>query len=414
MNSFNQTHMKQIKHKFEEKTGVELAAPRPVRRPLRTAVILAAAILCLTVSAFAISQFSSLSGDELSLSAAYEGDGVVSVQVENKSDKELRFQSAFKLMNWRTGEEVAPLSGAASFSGARIPPHSSGTMTVDLSGAYDLEQLEAPLAEDDWYYLVLTNNNFVFGQDWMCAVTFAPPVPADDEPPAAIAPVDADAKLVESIIAELQPYFEGYTTDPAERNRLSEAYLAQCRELLEQVEGNVVPSVSPVELTVKDSGEGVVFDSTVPPDLQLQLTGLHRRTTDGYDKKIGASDTESALVLSAYIPQRRGEVDGGVDIPLIYVFTYDVNDIESDRDYAFIRGRLMTFGQMEPYKIYEDGQYVCYDMTSLFYSDLRQYVESMVSQRSDVYFDEQIWDRVQNICHYYRENLGTLLGYRDP
>ena len=73
----------------------------------------------------------------------------------------------------------------------------------------------------------------------------------------------------------------------------------------------------------------------------------------------------------------------------------------------------MTFEQMEQYKIYEDEQYVCYDVSDLFYSDLRQYVESMVSQRSDVYFDEQVWERVQNIYNYYRDNMGSLLGYRD-
>jgi len=73
----------------------------------------------------------------------------------------------------------------------------------------------------------------------------------------------------------------------------------------------------------------------------------------------------------------------------------------------------LTFEEMEIYKIYEDGQYVCYDVSGLFYSDLRRYVESMVSQRSDVYFDEQIWERVQNLCTYYRENLGTLLERRD-
>ena len=37
----------------------------------------------------------------------------------------------------------------------------------------------------------------------------------------------------------------------------------------------------------------------------------------------------------------------------------------------------------------------------------------MVSQRSDVYFDEQVLERVQNIYNYYRDNMGSLLGYRD-
>ena len=93
------------------------------------------------------------------------------------------------------------------------------------------------------------------------------------------------------------------------------------------------------------------------------------------------------------------------------MFSY-TNEIHTTQDYAFIRGQLLTFEQMEKYKIYEDEQYVCYDVSDLFYSDLRQYVESMVSQRSDVYFDELVWERVQNIYTYYRDNMGTLLGYR--
>ena len=101
-----------------------------------------------------------------------------------------------------------------------------------------------------------------------------------------------------------------------------------------------------------------------------------------------------------------------MDIPLIYVFIYETDAIQTPQDYAFIRGRLITFEQLEPYRIFEDGKYTCYNVSSLFYSDLRQYVESMVSQRSDVYFDEQVWTRIQNIYTYYNENMGNLLGYR--
>lgn len=374
---------------------------------------IAAAILCFfTMTAFAGSLFSSLSGDELSLSAVYEGNGVVSVHVENRSDKDLHFQPTLKLMRWSTSEEVEPLTGKVSFSNTEIPAHSSGTMVIDLSAAYDIELLETPLLDDDWYYLVLTNNNFAFGQDWMCTVEFAQSIPTGKEEPEPIAPADADPELITEIIEELRPYFESYTLDVNERNRLADEYLKQCRQYLEQPDINIVSPVSPMELTLIDSDEGVIFDSTVPADMQLQLTGLHRRPTDGYGKIIGSTAEEKAMVLSAYIPQHKGEIDGGADIPLIYVFMYDVSDIESMQDYAFIRGQLLTFEQMEQYKIYEDEQYICYDATDLFYTDLRQYVESMVSQRSDVYFDEQVWERVQNIYNYYRKNMGTLLGYR--
>lgn len=375
--------------------------------------VVAAAVFCsFSMTAFAISLFSSLSGDDLSLSATYEGNGMVSVQVENRSNKDLDFQSKLKLMRWSTSEEVKPLSGKVSFSNTEIPANSSGTMVIDLSGAYDMSLLETPLLDDDWYYFVLTNNNFLFGQDWMCTVEFAEPIPTVKVDPTPITPVDADPELVAEITEELRPYFESYTLDVNERNRLADEYLELCQKLLGQLDITIVPSVSPNELTLIDSDESVLFDPTVPTDMQLQLTGLHRRSTDGYDKMIGSSAEECAMVLSTYVPQRKGEIDGGADIPLIYVFTYAKNEIKTTQNYAFIRGQLMTFEQMEQYKIYEDEQYVCYDASDLFYSDLRRYVESMVSQRRDVYFDEQVWERVQNIYNYYRDNMGTLLGYR--
>lgn len=411
MNSFNKTNLQNIKDIFEEKTGVKLNS-RPRRHSFRmAAAAVAIMVCCFGTTTLAFSMFSSLSEDDLSISATYEGEGIVSIQVENKSDKDLNFQSQLKLMLWSTSEEIQPVSNEIIFSGTEFKAHTKGIMTIDLSDAYDMEMLEQSLV-DDYYYFVLTNNNFVFGQDWMCTVEFAEPVKTVHEDPAPVMPVEADAELVAQITEELQPYFESYTLNPAERNKLSEDYLALCRKLLGQVDGTVVPPVSPMELTMKDSDEKVIFDSSVPPDMQLQLTGLHRRTTDGYDKIVGASDLESALVLSAYIPQKKGELDGGVDIPLVYVFIYETDAVQSPQDYAFIRGRLMTFEQLEPYRIYEDAKYVCYNVSGLFYSDLRQYVESMVSQRSDVYFDEQIWTRIQNIYNYYTENMGNLLGYR--
>jgi hypothetical protein len=285
-------------------------------------------------------------------------------------------------------------------------------MTVNLSKAYDMDTLEQPLT-DDWYYFVLTNNNFIFGQDWMCSVDFAEPIYTPAEEPVPITPREADGALVAEIIEELRPYFEGYTVDVYERRKQSDEYLSLCQQLLETVDGNIVPSVSPMELTLRMPEEEIVFDSTVPLDMQLQLTSLNRGTLDGYGKIIGANDTESALIFGAYIPQHKGEIDGGAGIPLLYIFTYEVSAIQNSHDYAFIRGQLLTFEEMEQYKIYEDGQYVCYNVSDLFYSDLRGYVESMVSQRSDVYFDEQVWERVQNIYNYFNENLGTMICYRD-
>ena len=103
------------------------------------------------------------------------------------------------------------------------------------------------------------------------------------------------------------------------------------------------------------------------------------------------------------------------DKSLVYIMTYEVDSIQSSEDYAFIRGQLLTFAEMEQYKVYEDEKYICFNVTELFYTDLRTHVESMISQRSDVYFDEQIWERVQNIYNYCmdKENLEGSFYYID-
>lgn len=401
MDSFKQTNLQNIKHIFEEKTGVTLKT-QPHHSPVKVTILLVAVLVCcITITAFGVSLFSPLSGDELRLSATYDGNGIVSIQVENQSDKELHFQPQLKVMRWSTNEEIVPLSDEIVFKGTEFAPHTSGVMTVDLSKAYNMELLEQPIPNDS-YYFVLTNHNFMFGQDWMCSVNFTDPIKTVVEEPVSITPSEADPELVTQIMEELQPYFEVYYADHIERRNHADNYLKTCQELLTSLDGTVVHSVgSP--LSIDGFNPDVIFDESAPLETQHWLTGLHRHTLDGYGIPVGSTEDESALVLSAYVPQHRGEVDGGVEIPLLYFFTYDVKEIQSLEEYAFIHGQIMTFEQLEPYKVYEDDQYVCYEVTDLFYTDLQQHVENMVSQRSDVYFDEQIWRRVENIYTYYKD-----------
>ena len=50
------------------------------------------------------------------------------------------------------------------------------------------------------------------------------------------------------------------------------------------------------------------------------------------------------------------------------------------------------------------------------YTNLRQHVESIISQRSDIYFDEQVWERVENIYTYYKDRdvLASRFYYNVP
>ena len=65
----------------------------------------------------------------------------------------------------------------------------------------------------------------------MCSVDFAEPDVTQAKYPTPVTPVEADAKLAAEIIEELRPYFESYTTDSIERNKLSNEYLALCQRM---------------------------------------------------------------------------------------------------------------------------------------------------------------------------------------
>ena len=58
---------------------------------------------------------------------------------------------------------------------------------------------------------------------------------------------------------------------------------------------------------------------------------------------------------------------------------------------------------MEDYKVYEDSEYVVYEMHHLVYSDLTSYVEEMCIQNSSIYLDDAIWERIQNFYHTFSD-----------
>ena len=173
MSELKKENLENIKSIFEAKTGVELPKSRTVRRSARVAIVLAAVIACLSITAFAGMQFSSLDGDELALDAVYEGEGVVAISVENRSDKLLEFDEKFYLRRW-SGDTVQVNMEEVRFENTVFAPGSSGIMRIDLSDACDVAALEQSLEGNDHYYFLLTNNGFAFGQDWMCSVDFAP------------------------------------------------------------------------------------------------------------------------------------------------------------------------------------------------------------------------------------------------
>lgn len=409
MDSFTKTNLQNIKHRFEQETGVELTA-RPRRRTVRTIAVLAAALICLAATAAASSGlFSSLAGDDLGFSAAYEGNGVVSIRVENRSDKALKFQEQLKIQLWSAEKPLTPI-GQVRFENTEIAPHCEEIMTVDLSDAYDIALLEQPLT-DDHYYLTLTNNNFVFGQDWMCSVDFAETVHTPIEYPE---PAPVDAAAIAAAEESLRFYFEANTTNPADRRALAEQYVEAYTELFDTPGVTVVPSVSPILPgnrvdtsmpfpTIHPFDNSEFFDESVPADQQCLLVSHYWTTTDTHGKLL-AGQGEYAYEVGAYFSDQR--------LPLLYVFTYEA-DVITDDAYAFLYGQLHTFAELEQYKVYEDKEYVCYQISPLIHSDLRSYAEAYAAGLG-IELTKQDWHRIENIFDYYtdKETLAEQFYYR--
>ena len=412
MSRFNKQNMHNIKCIFEEKTGADLnPAHRTGSRRSAGKLALVAAILAvsLLLAAFTEPLFSPLEEDELRLCGTYEGNGIVSVYVENGSDKTLEFEKKVKLYNWGSGEEVEQLDnrGMVVFENTKFEAHSSGTMMVDLSDAYDIEALESAKPSESgtvYYYLLLTNNSFLFGHDWMCSFHFTEETVeetvAETEPEAAL----LAAQNIDAIEEDLRFYFEdAYYDELPAFNQLNFEYLQKVQEVLLRREGTLVRPVDPWITIQRD---GCVFDPEFPMDIQYQLVGLNYHSIDGYNRIVGSmfsgGDSDHALTLKALLPGYKGQTNGGHYLPLIYLFIYEKSAMEVEDPYAFIYGQIITFEDMEQYIVYEDERYVIYEVTDLFYTDLDAYIDYFVST-NDVYFDEQIRERVHNIYDYYKD-----------
>lgn len=357
------------------------------RLPARKFFLVAAIVVCfLMLTAFGYQAFSARGGDALVLSAVYQGGGIVSVQIENQSDRDLKLEPAAKLFYYSNQKPVESTGVAPFISDLTVSAHTTAKIRLDLRRSYDVEQLEQPL-KNDFYCLQLTNDRFLLGQRWTCMISFkefnAPYTPAYGQ-------LTMEAHM-EGVLPSLRAYYQNFTPDVFARWADAFEYMQLVEEELSKVDGNIIRPSDPWLLVD-------CFDSL----------GTHMNSScfDGYNKIMGRSDEEKISALGAVVPTMNdaGEFDGGIwYLPVFYLYCYAVEDIGSRQDYAFIRGNLLTFEEMEPYKVFQDEEYVVYEMHHLFYSDLRTYVEDMLFQRDDVYFDDAVWRRIVNFYNRYSD-----------
>lgn len=409
MSEFKKENLENIKSIFEQRTGVSLPNRRRIRRPVKLALVLAAVLLCLSITAFAGMQFSVLEGDDLALSGVYEGEGVVAITVENRSDKLLEFEEKFYLNRWQGSAVVVDME-AVRFENTTFAPRSEGVMRIDLSDACDVSVLEQPLAAGDHYYFLLTNNGFAFGQDWMCSVDFAPRAEENNE---VVLPDDFYTEPSSSeagrqeIDESLQFYFENVSLDIIQRRQQAYDYIDAYTELLAEFDGEVVESVSPCLPGNRLDITQPLF-TVIAPDEYAHRT-FHRWTGVDADYRIIATDGEYAYAVDAVL--QSGEYD--ITVPMLFILSYERESI-SDDAYAFVYGRLITFAELERYKVYEGEGKVSYEISALIYDDPVEYVRAIDEQDGDTDLDEAAMEDFVAMREYYFDNLGKLICYRQP
>ena len=405
---FRPHNLEHIQARFEAQTGVTLPRRRPVRRIWRTAALVAVVAALLTVTAFGAGLFPAQAADDLHFSAVYEGDGLIQLQVENGSGQDLRLQPQVKLLRWTTGQEVPSLSGSPTFSSTEVPAHSTQSLTVDLSQAYNFDTLEEP-GSGDWYYLLLTDQSFLFGHDWMCSVDFFGTETEEESPlpsPAAPAP---DADSLQTILEPLRFYFEAFPEDLDAIRALDDQYVAAYTSLLAQYEGRLVPSVSPV-LPGNRLSSAVPWLTARPGSPVNTLLPGCNWSSMGENRKYLATQGEYALVFSLELPLRAYE-DAYQPLPLLYLFTYEKAALEQPDALVFLSGRLLSPEELAPYQVYEDERYVCYEVSPLLFPDLEAYVRQYQAHSPGVDWDSNQMDTIRQTYEDARESLGSSLQY---
>ena len=394
MSHMRKQNLYYIKKHFEKKTGVCLIsagckqeADSPAHKSKhsivpKVALIAAIVTVFMTLTAFAVTIFSTWAGDALTITASYYGSGIVWVEITNQSDKDLTLEPQMNLCYYSTQELVESTGEEPYLDAITIPAHATEKIRLDLRRTYDVAALEN--TKNDFYYLQITNDRFLLGQKWSCMVSF---VVTDYVTPWY---EYSDSTIHDGVLPPLKAYYQNFTPDIFARWVDVFDYVELVQTELDKVDGNIVRACEPP----------IYFD------YYDWFGSTHWSTFDGYNKLLGIDDSEYYDMIGIDMPciQDDGSSPGGGWImPLFYLYQYNKSDITSPQDYVFMSGNLLTFEEIEPYKVYDDGEYVIYEMHHLIYTDLETYVKDMALQRDDIYLNEQIWDRIERFYEYWSQ-----------
>ena len=65
----------------------------------------------------------------------------------------------------------------------------------------------------------------------------------------------------------------------------------------------------------------------------------------------------------------------------------------------------LSFRELEDCLVWENDEYVCYEIHELIYTDLEAHTKRWLQANPDVLYDESLQLRVQNVYDYFTENI---------
>lgn len=221
--------------------------------------------------------------------------------------------------------------------------------------------------------------------------------------------------LIQKVEPELQSFFETpILADKERRAEITAAYFARCTEIIRESGKNVIRPVSPAPVFLLDAQpEGTILDNNLPEEMQCQLIGQRTASIDSYAFPIGASPEDTACIFSAAVPQTEADLSSadGTTLPVTYVMVYDSAQARRSDAYAFIRGQLIPFSDLQPNVVYEDDQYTAFNVTDCFFTDLDTQIAAFRQWRTDLFFNDDVEERIQNVYAYLQDAVKKIYPY---
>lgn len=374
-----------LKQKTISKMEVHLHK-KAIKKPLKFALIAVFITVILSLTAFTFNIFSGLVGDELALSSKYLENGIVEITIENRSEKTLHMKDEIKIMQWTTAKEILPINNGKKLEldMPKIKPNETEIIKIDLNETFDIELLETPLVNDN-YYFILTNNNFLHGHDWHCTVFFSEPI--REELPEPIAPEIDETKL-EGMVEGVFEDFSGNIVRPIRNEK-------------------VIPTTEYEEIQP-------FFDDSLPAEDQqfhwLFSNSYYIGDFSEYGAKLPYCKGDCFSIISASVPDKTHPGQSYL-LSLFHLATYEKEDFNENDNYALIMGEFVNFNDLEAKILYEDDVYVIYDITSYFYTDLDKYIEDYFNGHPDSVYNEEVDLHIRHIHQYFSDNFKDLFHY---